>query len=56
MAGFGVVYIDGMPVVMNSVDAMYVRAQQAGDTKLMEILEERAKREHGPQGADSKNE
>ena len=48
---FGVVEIDGQRVVMDSVDAMYVRAQQRGDTELMKILEERAERESAAQGA-----
>ena len=54
MAGFGlsVVDINGCAVVMNSEDAMYVRAQQAGDTELMRILEERAERKYGKPPAD----
>jgi hypothetical protein len=44
---FGVVEIDGHPVVMDGMDAMYVRAQQRGDTKLMRMLEHRAEKHNG---------
>jgi len=43
MGSFGVVKIDGESVVLSSFDAMYVRAQQNGDKKLMQILEHRDK-------------
>lgn len=44
---FGVVEIDGQQVVMSGLDAMYVRAQQAGDEKLMKILEHRSEAHNG---------
>ncbi len=39
---FGVVEIDGHQVIMDPLSAMYVRAQQLGDTRLMAILEHRS--------------
>lgn len=47
MSSFGVVNIGGERVVMNGMDAMYARAQQRGDTVLMEMLEHRSKEHDG---------
>jgi hypothetical protein len=47
MAGFGVVEIGGHSVALDGLDAMYVRAQQAGDQRLMKILEHRSKDHNG---------
>ena len=44
---FGVVEIGGCPVVLDSLEAMYVRAQQDGDEALMKILEHRAEVHQG---------
>jgi hypothetical protein len=49
MASFslGLVEIDGQLIVVDGMDAMYIRAQQAGDTKLMRLLEHRAEVHNG---------
>ena len=47
MSGFGLVEIDGQLIVMDGMDAMYVEAQQRGDTELMKILEHRAEVHNG---------
>jgi hypothetical protein len=45
---FGVVYFDDVPlVILDSLDAMYVNAQQCGNTELMKILEHRAEAHDG---------
>ena len=42
MSSFGVVEVGGQRLILSGMDAMYVRAQQAGDERLIKILEHRA--------------
>jgi hypothetical protein len=44
MSGFGIVRLDdGYQVVLSAFDAMYVRAKQNNDERLIMILEHRSK-------------